>query len=166
MSKLSIYTHVLCIVWLNPQSLFTHFRRIDSTVDDMQSSLNSFPSHNLRFKVSKRRARVLLPGHNVARIDFGLTSEKRLSRPPTCCDQLEKKRGRRQEKPEFSIHTDVYGRSRGAPGPPDEIASGISIQHISYFNLKTPPALSGYYFEAPTSVEADFVHRLQRFRLR
>jgi len=71
--------------------------------------------------------RVLLMGNNVARIDSGPTSEKRLSRPQACCDQLEKKKEKEKKIGVLDIRTDVYGRSQSAPRPPDEIAFGISI---------------------------------------
>lgn len=91
------------------------------------------PSHNLYLKAIKRRTRILLVGNNVARIDSGPTSGKRLSRPQACCDQLEKKK-EKEKKTEFSIYVPMYMIVRGAPrGYPTKLHSEFqySAYHIS-----------------------------------
>lgn len=80
--------------------------------------------------------------------------ERERERSPAVTSSWEKKIRKTQSSRYIPIR--VYGRARIAPGSSDEIASGISIQRILYFSLKTPAALCGYYFGTPVAAEADF----------
>lgn len=89
------------------------------------------PSYNLYLKASKRRARVLLLTHNVKLELIPGPPRKRDCRDLQHAVTGEKRR--KSKKPEFSIHTDVYGRLRSGLRPSERnCIRNFNIAHIIF----------------------------------